>query len=163
MKVSFEQIKNMTLGAEIVRQEVDGIHFYRFTEEQQELYIARGTQFSQELSTTGICLRFLTDSKKLYLKVFTSMGSCRNYFSFDIRVDGKLFDSINNYYSIEKDVFPDNVEPLGEFEKEVSLPCGEKEICIYFPWSVCGVLKELTLDDNSFIYSARGFPQSNFA
>lgn len=151
MKIGIDEIKAVALGAEIIRQEDDGVHFYRFTEEQKKLYVARNAEFSQYLSTSGICLRFLTDSRKLFLKVFTSIGSCRNYFAFDICVNGEFFDSLNNFYSKETDVFPDNVEPLGEFEKEFLLPDGEKEICIYFPWSVCGVLKELSLDDGSFI------------
>lgn len=149
MKLSFEEIKSITLGAEYITEENDGIHFHRYNKEQEEAYVARKADFLQYYSTSGIKLRFLTDSKNLVLKVFTSMGSAREYFSFDIYVNGKFYDYINNFYSIIKPVFPDNVTPLGDYDKEFTLPDGEKEVSIYFPWSACGVLKELSLDDGA--------------
>lgn len=155
MRLEIDQIKSITLGAEYVCEENDGFHFYRYTKKQQEIYIARGIEFSQHISTSGILLRFLTDSENLSLTVFTTEGSCRNYFAFDVCVDGEFFDSINNYYSEQTLIFPNNVEPLGEFQKNFILPQGKKEIRIYLPWSVCGVIKEVCLDDGALVESVK--------
>lgn len=38
MKLDLEQIKNITHGTERIGEESDGIHFYRFKEEEKELY-----------------------------------------------------------------------------------------------------------------------------
>ena len=38
MDLKLQQISQITLGAVEIKQQTDGIHFYRFTEQQQELY-----------------------------------------------------------------------------------------------------------------------------
>lgn len=149
MKLNFDQIKSIALGAERIAEESDGVHFYRFTKEQEDLYIARKAGFNQYYATSGVSLRFITNSETMFLKVFTSAASARNFFSFDVYADRKFLDSINNFHSKETPRFPENAEPFGDFEKSFTLPKGEKEVRIYFPWSAAGVLKELHLDDGA--------------
>lgn len=117
MKLSFEEIKSITLGAEYITNENDGIHFHRLNKEQEDAFFARNIGFLQYYATSGVKLRFSTNSNSLFLKVFTSQGSAREYFSVDLHVNGEFFDYINNFYSIIKPVFPDNVEPFGDYEK----------------------------------------------
>ena len=45
--------------------------------------------------------------------------------------------------------------PLGEFSKTFELGEGIKKVCIYLPWSVSVEIRELSLDDNSFIKPVR--------
>ena len=55
-------------------------------------------------------------------------------------VNGEYIGSLKN----------ESEDAYGEFEKTFSLGDGIKDVCIHFPWSVCSILKELCLDDDSF-------------
>lgn len=49
MKLCIEQIRTITNGAVKVQEETDGVHFYRFTEEQMLLYKNKNLCFVQIL------------------------------------------------------------------------------------------------------------------
>lgn len=155
MKLSFEKIKEITKGAVRVTSEDKYVRFYRFTEEQGELYKERFIDFyHQSLFTAGVKLEFNTDSKNLFLKVNVPEITLRKYFSFDVLVNGKPVGYISNF--VESDM-PDNYIdvdfPMGEYSKSFELGEGTKKVSIYFPWSVIGELEELSLDDGSFCES----------
>ena len=157
MKLSFNQIKDITLGAVRITQEEDGFHFYRFTAEQEEIYKARSDKFYKKtFSTSGIQLSFKTDSSSLFIKTVVFPCGSRQYFAFDIFVNGVKIDTVNNFSGV---VLPDDYTeltfPMGEFEKEIPLGIGEKEVCVYFPWSVTAVIRELALDENAAIQPIR--------
>ena len=123
-----------------MEQKEDGIQFHRFTEAQERVYDS--SEFHpKQYATAGVRLHFKTDSKTLYMKVLTSMGSSRKFFVHDILVDGKYIGSLKNE---TEDIF-------GEFEETFELGEGTKDVCIHFPWSVCSILKELCLDNGSFV------------
>ena len=153
MNLTLSEIQEITFGAARVEAKEDGVHFYRFTKEQELLYKERRDNFYKKtFSTSGIQLRFRTDSQTLLLKVEVSVSSTRKYFAFDVFVDGEKLDSLNNFSDAELPVrCPKSDFPLGEHSKEFQLGAGEKEVCVVFPWSVVAVVKELALDDNSFI------------
>ena len=151
MIVDFDVIKEITLGAESIKEEADGIHFYRFTKEELALYKVRGLGYEKCLSTSGVRLRFVTNSERLYIKILNIDSALDTYFSLEIHINGSRYESIDNFNSVNTPEWPIVTEISGEFEKEVFLPEGENEICIYFPWSVCCVLKELVLEDSSYI------------
>lgn len=48
-------------------------------------------------------------------------------------------------------MYPKGEFPLGDFEKEWQLGTGEKTVSLYFPWSVNAVVREICLDNGSFI------------
>ena len=148
MKLTFEQIKAVTLGAVRVEETQGGIRFCRFTKAQEDLYDSYSQDFlKKSFSTAGICLRFRTDSTCLGLKATVSSGSSRTYFAFDLLIDGRLADSLSNFREEEMPRDYTQVQlPQGNCEKVFSLGSGEKEVCLYFPWSVAVVLRELTLD-----------------
>ncbi len=151
MKLNLSQIKSITNGAVRVVEEENGFHFHRFAEEQEELY--KGTDFYRKAPcTSGVQLRFKTDSKKLGLTVEVSEGTSRKYFAFDVFVNNTKIGTIDNFEG--KDI-PQNYTvwdlPLGEFSKEFSLADGVKEVKIVLPWSVIAVIKEMTLDDAAMI------------
>ena len=152
MKLSFEKIREITKGAVRITHEDKYVRFYRFTEEQGELYKERFIDFyHQSLFTAGIKLEFSTDSENLFLKVNVPEITLRRYFSFDVLVNGKPVGYISNFS--ESDM-PDNYIdvdfPMGEYSKSFVLGEGTKKVSIYFPWSVIGELEELSIDNGSF-------------
>lgn len=153
MVLDFKKIKEITLGAVRVENKDDGIHFYRFTTAQEELYKKRSEDYyKKSFSTSGVQFSFKTDSETIGLKGAVNSGSSRQYFCFDIFVDGERIDSIKNFN--ESDL-PNNYAgvklELGEFEQKIALGSGEKQVCVYFPWSVNAVIEEVSLDDGAFI------------
>lgn len=153
MQLNFSQIQAITLGAARVEAHKDGIHFCRFTREQEALYKVRSEDFYMKtFSTSGIRLRFRTDSRVLGLRGKVLPGCSRSYFSFDVFVDGKMVDSLNNFTGGElpRD-YTKMPFPLGAFSKTFNLGAGEKEVCVYLPWSVKVALEALELDDGAFL------------
>lgn len=151
MKLSFEQIKSVTLGAVRVENMSDGINFFRFTKEQEELYKERNEDFyNKTFATSGIQLRFITNSKTLSVKFTVTNHSSRKYFSLEIMKNGEKFAEIKNF---DEEQLPTNYTTLlldgGEFSKEIELGNGEKEISIVFPWSMNTVIRELSLGDGA--------------
>lgn len=168
MKLNYEQVKAMTVGAEKVESCTGGFKFSRFTEEQKGLY----ENFSEEQasifegrseacllrakSTSGIKLSFRTDSKKIFLKVFVSPGSSRKYFSIDVFANNECVGVINNYD--KKRMVGNYTETellLGNFEKCFELWNGIKEITIYLPWSVEVMIEEISIDDGAVFFPIR--------
>lgn len=151
MKLSFEQIKSITTGVVRMTQEEDGIHFFRFTEEQMSLTQPRVRFIDRKvLASAGVRLSFRTDSRTFFLRAAVGEGSARSYFSFELMVNGVHTDSLDNFSHLD---LPENVDDyscdLGTYEKLFELGTGEKDVCVYFPWSVAPVVEELSLDDGA--------------
>lgn len=153
MKLELAQIKEITLGAVRVEQTEQGVFFYRFTKEQEELYKHRNEGFyTRTFTTSGVKLRFCTDSEALFLKAEVMASGGRTYFSFDVFVNGEKIGAIDNYSTEELPIdYTTAVLERGEFSKKFILGAGKKEVCIYLPWSNQVVLKTLELVDNSFV------------
>ena len=129
MKLTLEQIKSITFGAVRVEEEADGIHFYRFTKEQEELYrtMREKSLLVKTFATSGICFRFRTDSAILSFCGQTTPGSTRSYFSFELFVDGEKIGGVDNFVPESYPKGKPNVPfPLGEFSAEFELGEGEK-------------------------------------
>jgi len=99
----------------------------------------------KSFATSGVRLHFRTDSRTLFLRTEVSPGSSRSFFCFDIFVDGQKIDTLCNFKGAEAPY------PMGVFSKEFNLGTGEKDVCVYFPWSVKAVLKEISLDDGAIV------------
>ena len=151
MQLSFEQIKAITTGAVSIEQEENGIRFYRFNQEQRTLHQRRVTYFEEKLrSTAGIQFFFRTNSSKLFLRTTVSKGSASDHFSFDLFVNGKYIDSLDNLSNLVPSENTGKVSyALGTYEKTFALGPGEKDVCLYFPWSVATVIEELSLEDGA--------------
>ena len=66
MRLSFDQIKSVTVGALSVKREDDGIHFYKCTEKQIDAwYRQREGLGNGARTTTGVRLDFITNSEKI--------------------------------------------------------------------------------------------------
>lgn len=156
MKLDLHQIAGITSGAERVIQEQDGIHFYRFTQEQENLYLTYKSGHRAKLyACSGIRLAFRTDSRKLQLKVLLEKATARNYFSFDVFVNGEMVDTLDNFSGLEIPVmYTDLAVSYGEFSKEIDLGTGEKMVTVYFPWTAKVILQALELDDGAKLQPA---------
>lgn len=152
MKLSFKQIKGMTWGAARVIEEEGCLAFYRCTKEQEELFKKRKDEFYRHsLGTAGIRLVFRTSSTKISLKVKVEKISERKRFSFDLFSNNELVGYLDNFSDVELPIGETPIDlPVGDFEKEFELGEGEKIVSIHFPYSVKGMVREITVDDNSF-------------
>ncbi len=153
MKLELSQIREITKGAVRVEEENGIIRFYRFTKEQELLYKERSDDFYKKtFACAGIKLLFKTNSRNLFLKVNMASGSSRTYFSFDVFVNGKATDYLDNFSDVE---LPENYATipleLGEFSENFVLGEGEKEVCVYLPWSMQVQLLEMSIDEGAFV------------
>lgn len=151
MKLSLENIKEITMGAERIKEEDGLIRFYRFTETEEEHYKARNTDYYHKtFAPAGIKLSFKTDSRRLFLSGEVARATTRSYYSFDVFVNGEVLGHIDNFSDKE---IPDNYAlmplDLGKFSKEFDLGEGEKTVTVYMPWSVKVALSEISLDDGA--------------
>ena len=153
MKLNIDEIRKITLGAVRIEEQDGYIRFYRFTSEQESLYKERSDDFyAKTFATAGVKLLFKTDSKSLFIKGRVESASSRKYYSFDVFVNGKPIEYIDNICGekMEKDYTKKEL-PLGDFSKKVELGDGEKTVLVYFPWSVTAKISTIELDDGAFI------------
>ncbi len=157
MKLSFEQIKEITTGAVGVQEEDSNLLFKRFTKEQEQLYKAKYEPFYERtFCPAGIKLLFKTDSKNLFIKLKTICLGTRKYFSVDVFVNGKPVGYIDNFSDTElPDYYAYLGFPNGDFSKNIELGEGEKTVCVHLPWSVKTLIEEISLDDNAFIEAVK--------
>lgn len=139
MKLTLEQILSVTHGAARVTEEADGIRFYRFTEQQQELYRTVSEDFYQKtFATAGVILEFVTDSRTLAIEASLKRSSSRQFAFHDIYANGNLIGRLGS-----RDV------ATGVFGGSYALGNGIKTVQIYFPWSAASTLRSLILDDGA--------------
>jgi len=161
MKLNLEQIKSITTGAVCVEKEDGRIRLHRFTEQQEIIYGKGGSEqnktFNLRCTTaSGIRFRFKTNSKTVKMRFEMLKGSSRRYYSVDVYVNGKAAGYIDNYSGVQLCGDYTGVElPLGNAEKEFVLGDGDKEVCIYLPWSVCPLLEELSLEEGAYVIPIR--------
>lgn len=157
MKLNFEQIKAISTGAVRFEENEEGIKLYRYTREQEKLYKDTNIEFYyKSQQTAGVKLVFRTNSTSLRLKTKIilkpdALQRSRQYFSFDVFVNGEAVGYIDSYDNIENMDDYISAKMLREdYEKEFQLGEGEKLVHIYLPWGVQPVIKEISLDDGAF-------------
>ena len=155
MRLTFDQIKDITCGAVRILEEEKGIRFWRFTKEQEVMYydtrVLTGMNYrDRSTASAGMKFAFRTNSTKLGLTVEATMATSRLYYDFEVLVNGVSVGSLNNHedklYPLGR---PKYCYSLGENSKEFSLGSGEKLVEVYFPWSVCPFVKAVELDDGA--------------
>lgn len=133
MKLTFEQIKGITVGAVNIREEENGIHFYKCTDKQNEAWDKLSeTLGTRARTTTGVRLDFVTNSQKMTVK---AKGG-----KFEIYVDGLM--RVQHVLS-----------DFTEFTEEFCAPLGDKKdtyrVTVVFPSHGIGVLESIELDDGA--------------
>lgn len=130
MKLSFEQICNITTGAVSIQQSADGIHFYRFTPTQTATFNSQSPHFRlRALSTTGITLDLITDSDHITLDI--SAGN-----KFEVYADGLAV----AFYDLS-----------GPEVVCCPLPAGKKRVTVTLPSHVPGVIRSVELSDGATV------------
>jgi lysophospholipase L1-like esterase len=154
MKLSFDEIKSISLGAVDFLTEEDGITPFRFTKEQRDIYEEVKNMFwTRSHGASGIVLSFRTDAEKLSITLDVSTARCRSFFSADLLVNGKRLDSLDNMEGVEiekqyaEQSFPHS---SGIHKKVFDLPEGEKEIALHLPWSKRTKICDLDLINATF-------------
>ena len=157
MKLTFDQLAAVTTGAVELYETQQGFVAQRFTEAQREAYKPRSEEFNdtfyaKTLGTSGIILRFRTDSPWLKLAVHVERSSSRKYFSVDVVADGERVGSLDNFQEPETGTDYTQMDvPMGDFAGEFPLGAGEKTVYIYLPWSVQCVITSLELADGAAV------------
>ena len=154
MEISYEQLKTITRGAAYIEETKDGYVFHRFTKEQEKVYKEyKGDNANARVEyCSGVRIAFKTNSQKLFIKGTVNIRlNKRKFYSFDLVIDGKLTDTVNNIPEDLNENEPLVDLPFGEFQKEFSLGGGEKNVELYLPWSAKVMLKKITIDDNATI------------
>jgi len=153
MKLDFAQIRSMTMGAVRIAETENGIRFYRFTEEQEALYQEKNPSFyKKSFCTSGVQLRFRTDSRTLRLKGTLVVGTLRCYYAVEVLVNGQRVGAAENFSGVE--LPPDYTViklPYDVFDKSFALGEGMKEVRVLLPWSLNTALQEVELDDGAVI------------
>ena len=147
MELSFEQIKSIAKGVVRVESNDGRIALLRFTKKQEDAYKDRNDDFFKKVfATAGVRLEFSTNSTSLFLKTNVRPASSRRFCAHDIFCNGKLIGQLGASFNN----FAPDVEPA-EISGKFYLGEGEKNVCIYFPWSFASEICELSLDDGSFV------------
>ena len=134
MKLSFEQIKNITVGALHIWEEGGAIRFARCTQKQIDAWNKLDEILGyRATATTGIRLDFHTNSKTFS---FVSKAIC----NYEIYIDNVL-----TYAYFSKDF-------ENEKRKEISLDGKEHRITLYFPsHDEPGALEAVEIEDGASI------------
>ena len=137
MKLTFEQIKQITTGAVRMEQCEDGIHFYKCTEKQIAAWSEKNKDLGMRASgTTGVCLDFHTNSQILTFSV--SQGN-----KFELYINNLL--RAQYLMKDQKTVSVPLCDALGH-------PMEEYRVTLVFPsHDAGGVLRSLELDDGATI------------
>ncbi len=138
MRLTFEQIKAITVGALEIEQCNDGIHFYKCTESQRKFWMSVN-DFLDRMSagSTGVRLDFHTDSDNITFRL-------ANGGKYELYIDGLLRYQYN--LNDAEEITLRLNDPLGD-----ELP-KEKRVTLHFPsHGKGGILEYLELDDNSTV------------
>ncbi len=151
MKLTADEIFNISLGAVGVKEVADGVVLCRFTEEQSQFYKELNQNFyDKNFCPAGVKLCFKTNSEKLYIKINTKPVTSREFFSVDVFVNGESAGFLDNFS--HKDMtgaYGKTKLENGDFSKEFNLGSGEKEVLVYLPALVKTLIKEISLSDGA--------------
>ncbi len=129
MKLTLEQIINVTVGAVNIWEEKDGYHFAKCTDKQVKAwYDISDTLGARAETTTGIRLDFHTNSSTFVFKV-------KSGDRYDLYIDNVM----KHFY----------VPGALTMKQSVELDEGEHRITLVFPSHTVGVLEEVCLDDGA--------------
>ena len=132
-KLNFDEIKAITFGALVIKEEKDGIHFYKCTPKQNMAWADLSKELGERaLRTTGIRLDFITNSSKIHFS--PSSGN-----KFEIWVNGFL----------KQQILMD--EFAGERIADIELGEGAKRVMLAFPSHTTGVLDFVEIENGAYI------------
>ena len=141
MKLSLDQIKEITIGAIRIETQDDGIHFYKCTQKQIDAWMQKSATLGERATgSTGIRLDFHTTSQSFTAHVAAGK-------KYELYVNGLLR---QQYDATQTPVINASLcDPLGD-------RLAEKRVTLYLPaHNTGGVLKSLELDDGATVVPHR--------
>ncbi len=160
MKLTLEQIRSITKGAQNVRLEDDGkYHFYRFSDKQMQYYKENSADFyKKSFATASVHLDFYTNSPFFKFHYDVSSGSSRRFYYFDMYVDGNLVRHLgeDNMWimkgdislNVEKYALPERIKKSGYVSGN---PDGMCRVTLWLPNLAAAVLSEVEIADGCAI------------
>ncbi len=147
MKLTLDDIKNITTGAKDILHINGKYCFYRLDKEEMEV-ISHPFMFAP----AGVQMKFKTDGRLLRLKVNVRKAlPIRSFFSFDVFVNGDMVGTIQNFKDEECiGAYSTKEYPLGSFSGEFELPMGENIVKIVFPHSLAADVEEVELEGATY-------------
>lgn len=138
MFIKNEDLKNYISGA--VRFDENGGFLFprRFTKHQSDYVAKNSFLYPRSKMTAGVTLEFYSTTQKISFDAIF-LETSRNYYSFDIYVDGVVWQSLS-----KGDVKIGSQEHL-----EFKLEEGNKKIQIYFPCLFETGIKNFVIDDSA--------------
>ena len=145
MKLTTNQIKDITLGAAYVDSIDKKTKFHRFTKKQEDLYKTVSDNFyNKTFANSCIRLEFETNSSSLFIKTEVTPRSSRTFYSHDVFINGELLGTLSG-----------NIEPTEIVTTSKEFALGEKgkakTVRICLPWSCSADIIELSIDDGAYI------------
>lgn len=151
MILNYEQIKNITSGADSVKFEDGEFRFYRFNDKELEFY-KTSPFYTKAYATSDVEMNFVTDATTLSLKGIARVAvSYRTWYTLEVFSNGERIGTVQNF---EGNISNDNLFSefkLGEFYKVFELGEGNKRIRIVFPQFVALSLYALELTGGSIV------------
>ena len=137
MKLTFEQIQQITVGSLCTEAESDGIYFHRCTKKQLDAWTALSkTLGERSTATTGVRLDFHTDATELTF----SVGGKGKY---ELWINGLLREQF--VAAQAGDMFTAPIcDPLGA-------PLDEARVTLCMPSHSVGILRELALEGGTLL------------
>ena len=143
MKLTTEQIKQLTVGALWSQEKEDGLHFYKCTQKQIDAWYALSTVLGERAeATTGIRLDFYTNSKELRFAA--------NKGKFELHINNLL----RRRYKIGTEEFPSGAEIVCPLNDPLGNPLEEARVTLYFPSHSCAVLQSVSVNDGAYLRPA---------
>ena len=139
MKLDLQKLKEITFGTQSIIEKDGYFFFNRFLENQANCYLSKNPDlFIKTRATASIRFSLITDADSISFDYDTDSGSSREFANVDVFEN----DILTGHYDLtidKKDSFNHN------FSK------GEKKIEIYFPWSRQLFIKNVVLENATFI------------
>ena len=134
MQLSFEQLKEITVGA-VHMESVDGeMRFFKYFPYMIPMWAEQNPSFEERAkTTTGIRFDFHTNSKHMSLGIEKPA-------KFEIYIDGIFRYTMKEVDSLSFDI----TNPRGE-------PVEDAHVTVYFPSHKIGRVKSLELDDGAYV------------
>ena len=151
MKLSYEQIKDITCGADNIKFEEGEYRFFRFNDKELEFY-KTSPFYTKAFATSDVEMNFETDATELSLKGIARVAvSYRTWYTLEVFSNGERIGTLQNYEgNITNDKLFSEFE-LGEFDAGFELGEGTKTVRIVFPQFAALSLCEVDLVGASFV------------
>ena len=159
MKLTAQQLREITLGAAWLAPAEDGIRFSRFTQQQEEIYRAYDVDlYHNAMASTDIRLSFRTDSPWLELEGYFLRPSKVTRGVLDIKINGEVTEMVtspDDDSTAEKaeGERPDQLDVKAQnrdrssFARRISLGEGVKTVQVCLSWCKPTVLQRVELAD----------------